>query len=185
MHRTFQGSSNTSGFLGPQQISIPISKRWKNLPTCSHNLGRSLLPVKAIWFQLRLPGQHKGKLQPSADPSLFFQRLPQPTALAFASQSFLLLDKNGTNLFRKETCRLSEDWKSSSKGSNCWCRALCHEVVLTPENLWLTESERSPRAKKQFKSRIQGWNCPNSAAQSSGRLRGELAPGQLRQLGEN
>lgn len=119
LHRTFQGSSNTSGFLGPQQISIPVSKRLKNPPTYSHNLGRSLLPVKAIWFQLRLPGQHKGKLRPSADPSLFFQRLPQPTALAFASQNFLLLDKHGTNVFRKEMCRLSEDWKSSSKDSDC------------------------------------------------------------------
>lgn len=53
-------------------------------------------------------------------------------------------------------CRLSEDWKSSSKDSDCWCRALRHEVVLTPENLWLTESERSPRARNSSNPGSEG-----------------------------
>lgn len=69
----------------------------KQLPTCSHHLGSPLLPVKAILLQPRLPGQHKGKLQPSADPFLSFNDL-QTAALTFAPQIFLLLGKNWTNL---------------------------------------------------------------------------------------
>ena len=61
--------------LGPQWISIPGLPRMKHPPARSHNLGSPLLPVKAIRFRPRLPGQHKGKLQPSADPS-FSKDLP-------------------------------------------------------------------------------------------------------------
>lgn len=77
-----------------------------------------MLPVEAFPLRPRLPGQHKGKLQPSGYPFLWFNDL-RPTELTFAPQIFLLLGNDYTNLFTKQPHELSgkKGRESDSKDS--------------------------------------------------------------------